>query len=482
MDIRNIPTFGAVAAEDEPILNYFVETDAVREIAEGDKYLVLGRKGSGKTALFRYFNEKLQDNIVSIALNLRGYPWAMHAKRADTDVDESERYEASWRYLIVLEFARVVAERLTGTTKWTPEAKNLLEFFKQNYGGINVSLGDFLRPPKLSLSKASFEPQLLGAKLGGITLERGAKEGGLARELNLLTDLILETATYLCKREGVDKVLIHFDELDQGMAKFDRPRQQMLTGLILASRAVNRAAAQNSVKLKSVIYLRTDLWNGINFSDKNKITTSATLDISWNEASLLSVVNSRVASLGNITWDNLHDEALMRGRQRKFSYIVARSFLRPRDIISFLNILLAKAKERINARGGQTVFTNKDIVEARREYSTYLRAELQDEIAPHWPEWEDTLKTISKIGILSFARQTFSSYYPVAASATNTRSADEALETLYEYSVLGAYRSSGYGGKKWVFRYSEPGEAWDSSGGLFKVHLGLKEHLALKEN
>lgn len=40
MDIRNIPTFGAVAAEDEPVLNYFVETDAVTEIAEGEKYLV----------------------------------------------------------------------------------------------------------------------------------------------------------------------------------------------------------------------------------------------------------------------------------------------------------------------------------------------------------------------------------------------------------------------------------------------------------
>lgn len=482
MDIRNIPTFGAVAAEDEPVLNYFVETSAVREIADGDKFLVLGRKGSGKTALFRYFNETKQNNLVSIALNLRGYPWAMHAKRADSDVDESERYEASWKYLIVLEFARVVAKRLTGTTKWTSEAKNLLEFFKKNYGGTDIDLGDFLRPPKLNLSKASFEPQLFGAKLGAITLERGAQEGGLARELNLLTDLILKSATYLCKREGIEKVLIHFDELDQGMTKFDRSRQQMLTGLILASRAVNREAAQNSVKLKSVIYLRTDLWNEINFSDKNKITTTATLDISWDESSLLKVINSRVNSIENADWEDLHDDTLMRGRQKKFSYIVARTFLRPRDVISFLNILLSKSKDRINSKGGPTLFTNKDLVESRREYSTYLRLELQDEIAPHWGEWEDALKAISKIGLLSFARTTFSTGYPKSTSSTNNRNADQALEILYEYSILGAYRASGYGGKKWVFRYSEPGEAWDSSGSLFKVHLGLKDHLALKEN
>lgn len=482
MDIRKIPTFGAVAAEDEPVLNYFVETSAVKEIADGDKFLVLGRKGSGKTALFRYFNEKKQDNIVSIALNLRGYPWAMHAKRADSDVDESERYEASWKYLIVLEFARLVAQNLTGASKWTDEAKNLLEFFKLNYGGINVNLGDFLRPPKLALSKASFEPQLLGAKLGAITLERGTHEGGLARELNLLTDLILKNATYLSKREGIDKVLIHFDELDQGMTKFDFARQQMLTGLVLASRAVNREAASDSVQLKSVIYLRTDLWNQINFSDKNKITNTATLDISWSEDSLLRVINSRVRSFENFDWDDLHDSALMRGRQKKFSYIVARTFLRPRDVISFLNILLSKTKERLNSTGGPTLFTNKDIVDSRREYSTYLRLELQDEIAPHWNEWEDALKAISKIGLLSFARSSFEREYPNFKSVSNTRNFDHALEVLYEYSVLGAYRASGYGGKKWVFRYSEPGEAWDSSGSTFKVHLGLKEHLALKES
>ncbi|WEJ06405.1 hypothetical protein N2A98_03665 [Pseudomonas sp. FJ2-5-13] len=481
MDVRSISTFGAVAAEDEPVLNYFVETSAVSEIGEGEKFLVLGRKGSGKTALVRYFNEKKQNGLVSIALNLRGYPWALHAKRSDSDVDESERYEASWRYLIVVEFAQLVAKRLTGLSKWTDEAKNLIEFFSQNYGGIDVGLGDFLRPEKLRLTKASFEPQLLGVKLGGITLERKSEQGGLARELNLLSDLILKNALYLCGREGIEKILIHFDELDQGMLRFDSPRQQMLTGLILATRSVNREAAKNSVKLKSVIYLRTDLWNQINFSDKNKITTTSVLDISWDEASLLKVVNSRVNSITGKNWDAIHDATTMRGRQQKFSYIVARTFLRPRDVISYLNILLSKAKERINTKGGATVFTNKDIVDSKREYSTYLRLELHDEISPHWREWEDALKAISKMGLLSFARISFEQRYPQAVTAGNVYTSEQALETLYEYSVLGAYRASGYGGKKWVYRYSEPGEAWDSSGNLFKVHLGLKEHLALKE-
>lgn len=482
MDVRVIDTFGAVAAEDEPILDYFVETSAVQEIADGNKYLVLGRKGSGKTALVRYFNEKKQDGLISIVLNLRGYPWALHAKRADSEVDASEKYEASWRYLIAVEFARVVLGRLTGDSKWTDEARNLSEFFRQNYGGPEVSLGDFLRPAKLQLSKASFEPQILGNKIGAVTLERSTNDSGLARELNVLSDMILKTALYLCSRENIEKVIVHFDELDQGLQKFDIARQQMLTGLVIAARAVNRDAAGTPVRLKSVVYLRTDLWDEMSFSDKNKITSTSVLDISWDEESLLKVVNSRVQSAVGVDWDSLHDGETMRGRQKKFSHIVARTFLRPRDVISFLNILLVKTKERINAKGGSTLFTNPDMIESRRDYSTYLRLELHDEISPHWAEWEDALRTISKVGLLSFARESFVRGYDKTKSAKNPKSADEALESLYEYSVLGAYRASGYGGKKWVYRYSEPGEAWDSSGGVFKVHLGLKEHLALKEN
>ena len=482
MDIRSIRSFGAVAAEDEPILNYFVETSAIDEISNGDKYLVLGRKGSGKTALVRYFNERSQTNLVSVALNLRGYPWALHAKRADIEVDDSEKYEASWRYFIVVEFALLVAKKLTAASKWTEQAKNLTEFFKVNYGGLDVGLADFLRPPKLRLSKTTFEPQLFGNKLGSITLERDTGAGGLAAELNLLTDLILENAMYLCGREGIGKILIHFDELDQGLSQFDSARQQLLTGLILAARSVNRNAKKSAVEFKVVVYLRTDLWDEINFSDKNKINSTSVLDISWDEASLLKVVNSRISSLGGTDWEALHDGQMMRGRQRKFAYIIARSFLRPRDIISFLNILLSKAKLRIDTVGGETVFINKDVIESKLEYSTYLKRELHDEISPHWGSWEEALRVISKIGLLSFARTTFESRYSEKSDVYGGVGYEQALQTLYEYSVLGTYKVSGYGGTKWIYRYAQPAETWDSTGTLYKVHLGLKEYLALKEN
>jgi hypothetical protein len=69
----------------------------------------------------------------------------------------------------------------------------------------------------------------------------------------------------------------------------------------------------------------------------------------------------------------------MRGSQGKWNHILARTFLRPRDVIRFLNTALASAKER---NGESLIFTNEDIVASREDYSAYLKRELDDEIRP----------------------------------------------------------------------------------------------------
>ena len=50
-DVTQIDTFGEVAAEDDAVLEYFVSTGVYKQISAANKILVLGRKGSGKTAL-----------------------------------------------------------------------------------------------------------------------------------------------------------------------------------------------------------------------------------------------------------------------------------------------------------------------------------------------------------------------------------------------------------------------------------------------
>jgi hypothetical protein len=60
-------------------------------------------------------------------------------------------------------------------------------------------------------------------------------------------------------------------------------------------------------------------------------------------------------------------------------------------------------------------------------------------------------------------------------------SVDDALKMLYRFSVIGYKRRSGHGGSSWAFHYTTPEAGWDNGASYFKVHLGLKEVIKLRE-
>ena len=475
--LRDLTTFGDVAAEDDAVLDYFLATDAVSRIARGDAFLVLGRKGSGKTALVRHFSEG-SGHAVARALNLKGYPWNVHAKRVDEGASAIEAYVSAWKYLIATQLASLLLSSITGDGP--KEAKPLRTFLTDNYGGVNPDLAVILRPKRLRLSQFSFEPEVLGNKIGGVSLERTPKDTDLGLELNALTDAILRATLATTERLGVPSLSLHFDELDQGMTTLEEERRTMLVGLVLAARSIRQDCRKASCTINPVVYLRTDIWEELTFSDKNKISQTLAFSLEWNSDSLLHLVNERVRARisGSASWDDIASSNLMRGSQSKWHHILGRTFLRPRDVIKFLNAALTEARKRTDE---PLIFENEDIVTARDSYSPYLKAELDDEILAHWPQWEEALQACSAISTLTFDREQFIAEYARRRSKDNEIDPEDALRILYSFSVLGYERRSGYGGSSWAFQYTDPEAGWDNSASRFKVHLGLKEYAKLRE-
>ncbi len=483
LDLRKLTTFGDVAAEEDTVLDYFLQTAAVSEIRGSKVLLSLGRKGSGKTALVRFFAEE-KGTIVSRPLNLGGYPWAVHAERTDHGAAAIEAYVASWRFLIAVEFALLAFEK--APDKNSPDAKAIRLFAEKNYGGVNAQLKEILAPEKLKLEGTTLEPQVLGNKLVSISFKRGVRDKPLGSELDALSEALLQAARTVALESGLEMLQLHFDELDQGITNFDDSRKQMLTGLILAARSVRQAAKPTEINLNPVVYLRSDLWDDLVFSDKNKITQSTAFTLEWTPASLMQLVNIRLGvRLGKqVKWADISTARNMRGSQSKWSHILARTFLRPRDVISFLNFTLDQVKKRSENFGPveePVIIDNEDITYARDAYSRYLKSELDDEIIAHRPQWDEALQACSGISTLTFDRMQFISEYDKRRSVENGLDAADALKMLYRFSVLGYERRSGYGGTTWAFQYTHPEAGWDNSANLFKVHLGLKEYARLRE-
>lgn len=488
-DLANLVSFGDVAAEDDAVLDYFLKTDAVREISGNEVLLALGRKGSGKTALVRYFAEET-GSLASRSLNLGGYPWNVHATRIDHGAAKIEAYVSSWRYVLSVEFALLAYERTPD--KQSPNAKAIRLFAEKNYGSLTPSLGDLLAPEKIKVEGTSLEPEAFGFKLGSISFSRSTNDMRLGSELNAVSDALLKSAVQVAKEAGLETLQLHFDELDQGIFIFDESRKEMLTGLVLAARDLRQSSKNGTTKLSPIIYLRTDLWDDLSFSDKNKITQTKTLTLEWDSASLLALVNARLnVRLGKgATWETVSTERNMRGSQTKWNHILSRTFLRPRDVIKFLNFALDQAKKRVKRASAKLEigseplvvrFENEDVTYARDAYSRYLKAELDDEIIAHWPLWEEALQACSAISTVTFKREEFIAEYDRRRSAANTLNAAEALKMLYRFSVIGYERRSGYGGASWAFQYTNPEAGWDNGATLFKVHLGLKEYAKLRE-
>jgi len=488
-DLARLVSFGDVAAEDDAVLDYFLKTEAVGEIKRNEVLLALGRKGSGKTALVRFFAEQV-GTLASRSLNLRGYPWNVHGARIDKGAAQIEAYVASWKYVISVELALLAYERTSD--KNSSSAKAIRTFAEKNYGSVNPLLGHLLAPEKIHVDGTSLEPEAFGFKLGSISFSRESSDLRLGSELNSLSQALLKAAVQVAYEAGLESLQLHFDELDQGITYFDDVRKQMVTGLVLAARDVRQSVDDKRVSLSPIVYFRTDLWDELSFSDKNKITQTRTLTLEWDSKNLLALINERLqARLGKgATWDCVSNPQNMRGSQSKWNHILNRTFRRPRDVIKFLNLALDEAKERVGASNsklppGETPsivkIENEDITYARDEYSRYLKAELDDEIIAHWPQWDEALQACSAISTITFNREEFTAKYEQRRSHDNPLAAAEALKMLYRFSVIGYERRSGYGGATWAFQYTHPEAGWDSAATAFKVHLGLKEYAKLRE-
>jgi hypothetical protein len=483
--LRKITEFGRIDAESERQLSeFFIRTQAYTRIDDQERIVVIGRKGTGKTAIYQTLmgrGDELE-NLSVTGLRFRDYPWGAHAEVKDNEAAPVERYTTSWRFLILVELAKQVltnpAHEKVDTIEAIEARRALRRFITGNWGEVGFRFRDIFTRTQYSFD---LSPQFAGIGVGGIKAERVRR--------NQLAGFLVEANRWLeaCLALVLDPnrwYFILFDELDTGYDPTDEEYSNRLIGLLLAAREIFQWGASLQVPIGPVVFLRSDIYEDLSFPDKNKITRNLVERLVWTdelsgENSLKSLIDQRIRVITGTDardpWLTVFDGDLMRGTQPKSKHIAARTYLRPRDMIQFCNLALDEAK-----RARVDLIRNEDVANARRDYSDYLVDELDDEIHDAHPAWKRYLDVLRRVHKMRFDRADFETAMKSIRLKTNGLDAEAILEVLFRYGIIGFGKIGGGGGGSGVaFSYRDPNINFDPAAPYFRVHPGLKESLEL---
>jgi hypothetical protein len=484
-DLRTLRDFGRVEAERDFDADYFIPSRAWTTVRRATRPIVLGRKGAGKTAIREALkNETYLDPEIFVShLSLGDYPWALHDEIADPAMGSKGRYLAGWTFLILVELTKLVVVEDQSDRSGQPArvAEGLRAFLEKNWGELTFD-------PKATFEKLEYKisggirPSAAGFSIGGIEWS--------PVERNRLRQRLAEMNDWL--RSGLEVVIrtdahyfVVFDGLDLDYAVDNRQLQDSIIGLLRAAETVFDWLRDLDLRTAPIVLVRDDVFENLDFADRNKMQMDSTIEIRWasdpdGEDNLRELMAARIRALLDVpaqqdAWDAVFDRTALIDDVDLYRYITVRTFNRPRDIIVFSNECLRQAQNRLRRGVGEPVIGAEDVRSAEDRYSTYLRDEIRDEMAGHYPAWSDWLEVIRDIGKPEFDSDTFGERCKHVVTEGVTL--EQILERLYEFSVIGYLRDAG--GRDPYFRYLDPAVPFNRRAGRFVVHPGLNRVLDL---
>jgi len=405
---------GKAAAEDDDgyITDCFVDTGFVDRILSesSSTSIVVGRTGSGKSALVRRIRET-HDNVCelvpeNLSLGYLADSWLLQFL-TENQFDLSVFFQQLWRHVLVVELLRFY-EGLDSSQKFSTFTSRINNLFKDQSGKrrafeyLTKYGGEFWSDTDLRVKHITdeFQRQVeleAGAQIKSIeakykrgetigrheTKELVSKAQKITnsiqmQELAKIID-ILDEDIFVNKMK---KTVLVIDDLDRQWAD-DRIRIKLIEALI---NALPKFRKIRNVKI--LVAMRDDLLDIV----LDQATTAGFqrdkfrdyhTRITWRSDELRDIIDRRVGKLFRqkytgevVSLSDLFEDH--KGQEDYFTYICERTMMRPRDVISYFNMIVDRC-------GGRAKITLKDIRSVELDYSKDRRLALVDEWREHIP-------------------------------------------------------------------------------------------------
>lgn len=467
--------FGADAAEDDPNLSsYFLRTNTWKKVMEGRTLVVLGRKGSGKSAIFKMLASGVAANTQVIPVTPRLFALDIlndfKSKYPNSPFNQEIAYATAWRYSLMLELLLSI-EDTTGSFKIGGEAGVHTWLRKHVEFDADIISRTVAFLEKWTIEKVSLA-QLSVALTG--TNRRGPLVG------QDIDQVVPEVEKSLAKT----RYIIAIDNLDEGWVNKEDARTY-LAGLILAAKELSRL--QN---LNIVVFMRTDMFRVLETAYQHMDKFRQSIEyIEWNPTTLARMTSLRIQKYfgiedesNDVTWRRLFPDK-MENQFLTYKHITERTFLRPREIIQFCRLTIDTAAKF--KKGKADV---RDIRTAEIQYSDWKLNDLSGEYSAYYKNIAKFLESFRRTDI-HFSLQELEECTKEAVRASGLSAVDgdsgkisvnSLITLLYQMGFIRARFHAGSGKWRYVSSSTEPNlicsavKDWD-------MHPAFRRKLIVKD-
>ena len=373
MDLRSLFLGDPVAEhEQHQLYEYFVETSAYYNTRDNPLTILVGRRGTGKTAiLYAIANDWLhtKDSCVTIVKPV-GYETHGLIRILEEVRQHSERgflIESLWKYLIYSEVARTVSAEIRDRPthiERTAQETSFVEYCDSHSHVVD--------PP----FSQRIDNAVSALKDVGVISDASQQQAKISEALHdtFINGLRRQLGIALQNARGL---VILIDGLDEpwGLGEHIEHLAELIGGLLTMAQTVNNDFRRSSSRVRPVntkiaILLRSDIFAFIQhlIPEQDKLPI---VRVTWNDHQLLlRVLNERMlhgAPSGRTAieiWDRLFPDNVVGVSAEKF---ILRTVLpRPRDLIH-----LVKAAVNNAIDGAHETIQPEHLLAARDQYSQY---------------------------------------------------------------------------------------------------------------
>ena len=387
---RRADTIGAASAEDDSefLETCFVDTGDYEALKDqGDiRQIVLGRTGSGKSALFERLKREEGDRVIPIAPDDLALTYVSNSSviryLSDLGVNLDPFYKLLWRHVLTVEVLRkhfepyansaegglwnIITEKFQNQSRKDKDAKQAVRYLQE--WGEKFWLETEYRVKEITSTLEKKVTDVLGLELGARLLKAHTasnaqsllSEEEKAEVVNRGQHVVSETqvqdlkkAVDLLQRLLSDRQKYYYvliDRLDENWIE-EKLRYRLIMALLDSLSAINQVP-----NVKILVAVRRDLIErvfnlvrGAGFQEEKY--QSRYLPLRWSSGQIIEVLDKRVDALvarryqktRTVTHRDLLPQKIDKTPIRDF--IAARA-QRPRDVISFFNKCIEAAEGR----------------------------------------------------------------------------------------------------------------------------------------